>query len=132
MFGTYRDRERFGLPHPHPQLVILRFDSPLTFVTAATFEDAMLAAARAQDKVRMVLVSATGMNDIDATGLHTLAGLIERFHAQGQAIAFCGLKKQVIDAMERDGLWPRIAAQASYRTEHQALAALLPGLAASD
>lgn len=130
--GTYRDRERFGLPHPHPQLVILRFDSPLTFVTAATFEDAMLAAARAQDKVRMVLVSATGMNDIDATGLHTLAGLIERFHAQGQAIAFCGLKKQVIDAMERDGLWPRIAAQASYRTEHQALAALLPGLAASD
>ncbi|MDX9718602.1 MAG: SulP family inorganic anion transporter, partial [Thauera sp.] len=24
--GTYRDRERFGLAHPHPELVILRFD----------------------------------------------------------------------------------------------------------
>ena len=126
--GTYRDRERFGLAHPHPELVILRFDSPLSFVTAATFEDAMLGAARAQDSVRIVLVSAAGINDIDATGLHTLAGLIERFNAQGQKIAFCGLKKQVIDAMERDGVWARIQAQASYRTEHHALDALLPEL----
>lgn len=127
--GTYRDRERFGLPHPHPQLVILRFDSPLSFVTAATFEDAMLGAARAQAGVKVVLVSAGGINDIDATGLYTLASLVERFHVQGQTIAFCGLKKQVIDAMERDGLWARIGAQASYRTEHQALDALLPALA---
>ena len=49
--------ERFGLPHPHPNLVILRFDSPLTFVTAATFEDGMLRAARAQPEVKVVLVS---------------------------------------------------------------------------
>ena len=127
--GTYRDRERFGLPHPHPELVILRFDSPLSFVTAATFEDAMLGAARAQDGVKVVLVSGAGINEIDATGLHTLAGLIERFNVQGQTIAFCGLKKQVIDAMERDGVWARVKAQASYRTEHQALDALLPALA---
>ncbi|MGD9871180.1 MAG: SulP family inorganic anion transporter [Thauera sp.] len=127
--GTYRDRERFGLPHPHPELVILRFDSPLSFVTAATFEDAMLGAARAQDGVKVVLVSGAGINEIDATGLHTLAGLIERFNAQGQTIAFCGLKKQVIDAMERDGVWARVKTHANYRTEHQALDALLPALA---
>ena len=85
--------------------------------------------ARAQDGVKVVLVSGAGINDIDATGLHTLASLVERFHAQGQTIAFCGLKKQVIDAMERDGGWARVKAQASYRTEHQALDALLPALA---
>lgn len=127
--GTYRDMERFGLPHPHPNLVILRFDSPLTFVTAAPFEDGMLRAARAQPRVKLVLVSGTGINDIDATGLHTLAGLIERFRAQGQDIAFCGLKKQVIDVMERDGLWARIAERAAFRTEHHALDVLLPELA---
>ncbi|HNB45749.1 MAG TPA: SulP family inorganic anion transporter [Burkholderiaceae bacterium] len=129
--GTYRDRDRFGLPHPHPGLVILRFDSPLSFVTAATFEDAMLGAARAQESVRVVLVSAAGINAIDATGLHTLASLVERFHGQGQTIAFCGLKKQVIDAMERDGVWARIGAHSNYRTEHQALDALQPALAAA-
>lgn len=127
--GTYRDLERFGLPHPDPHLVILRFDSPLSFVTAATFEDAMLRAARAQPTVRTVLISGAGINDIDATGLHVLAGLIDRFATQGQSIAFCGLKKQVIDAMERDGLWPRIAARSAYRTEQQAIDDLLPALA---
>ena len=91
----------------------------------------MLRAARAQPDVRIVLVSAAGINDIDATGLYTLAGLMERFHAQGQSIAFCGLKKQVIDAMERDGLWTRIAEQARYRSEKQAITALLKTLAAS-
>ncbi len=130
--GTYRDLERFGLPHPHPNLVIMRFDSPLTFVTAATFEDAMLRAARAQPRVRIVLVSAAGINDIDATGLHVLAGLFERFNSPGQSIAFCGLKKQAIDAMERDGLWERVAEHATYRTEHPALAKLLPGLPAPE
>lgn len=129
--GTYRDLHRFGLSHPHPQLVIVRFDSPLTFVTAAPFEDGLLRAARAQQDVRVVLVSAAGINEMDATGLYTLAGLIERFHAQGQSIAFCGLKKQVVDAMERDGLWLRIADVAAYRTEQQALDALLPGLPAA-
>lgn len=126
--GTYRDLERFGLAHPHPSLVVLRFDSPLSFVTAATFDEAMLRAARAQPDVKVVLVSAAGINEVDATGLHTLAGLIERFRAQGQAIAFCGLKKQAIDAMQRDGLWTRIAEHGGYRTEHQAIEALLATL----
>ena len=128
--GSYRDLQRFGLSHPHPQLVVLRFDSALSFVTAAPFEDGMLRAARAQPDVRIVLVSAAGINDIDATGLYTLAGLMERFHAQGQSIAFCGLKKQVIDAMERDGLWARIAERARYRSEQQAITALVKTLAA--
>jgi sulfate permease, SulP family len=126
--GTYRDLERFGLAHPDPRVVILRFDAPLSFVTAATFEDAMLRAARAQPAVEVVLVSAAGINDIDASGLHALHGLRARFLAQGQEIAFCGLKKQVIDAMTRDGLWAQIAGRAGHRTEQQALEALLPAL----
>ena len=126
--GTYRDLERFGLEHPHPRLVILRFDSPLTFVTAATFEEGMLRAVRAQEDVRVVLVSGAGINDIDATGLHTLNGLVERLRTQRQRMAFCGLKKQVIDAMERDGLWERLSPESEFRTEQQALDALLPTL----
>lgn len=122
--GTYRDLERFNLPHPRPDTVILRFDSPLTFVTVSQFEDALLKAARAQPAVRAVIVSGAGINDIDATGLHTLAGLMERFAAQRQILAFCGLKKQVIDAMERAGLWPRLTPHAGYRSEQQALLGL--------
>lgn len=123
--GTYRDLERFDLPHPHPELVILRFDSPLTFVTAATFENAVARAASAQPNVRTVLVSAAGINVIDDTGLHAITTALDRLRVGGQSLAFCGLKKQIIDAMERTGLWRRLGDAAAYRTEHQAVEALV-------
>lgn len=124
--GTFRDLERFGLPHPHPNLVIMRFDSPLSFVTAERFDDAALRALEAQPEVRVLLISAAGINSIDATGLGTVSSLLARLNETDRTLAFCGLKKQVIDAMERAGLWERLQSHASYRTEHHALQALLP------
>lgn len=126
--GTYRDLERFGLAHPHPHLVITRFDSPLSFVTADAFERAFDSARHAQPDVRAVLVSAAGINAIDATGLHLLATLNASLAAEGRLLAFSGLKKQVIDAMDRTGLWGQISGHAGYRTEAEALASLLPKL----
>lgn len=126
--GTYRDLTRFGLEHPHPNLVILRFDSPLTFVTAKAFEEAAARAAQAQSEVKVLLVSAAGINAIDATGQHAISTLHERLRLNGQVLAFCGLKKQAVDALERTGLWARLSEHGQYRTEHHALDALLPRL----
>lgn len=126
--GTYRDRERFGLPHPHPHLVIMRFDSALTFVTSELFDDAASDALRAQPEVRTLLISAAGINNIDATGLHSVRVLAQRMKAESRTLAFCGLKKQVIDSMERTGLWEQLEPHAHYRTEHHALEVLLPTL----
>lgn len=130
--GTYRDLKRFALAHPHPNLVIMRFDSALTFVTAEWFEDTATEALGAQQDVRALLVSATGINNIDATGLHTISMLAERLAAKNRTLAFCGLKKQAIDAMEKTGLWQRLEPHAHYRTEQHALEALLPELPPAD
>ncbi len=126
--GTFRDLERFGLTHPHPALTIVRFDSPLTFVTSEAFEAATLEATGAQPGMKTLLVSGAGINNIDATGLHAIASILERLNAQGKQLAFCGLKKQVIDPMERTGLWQRLKPHAHYRTEHHALETLLTEL----
>lgn len=129
--GTYRDLERFGLPHPHPNLVIMRFDSPLTFVTAEQFEEAVLKAAKAQPDVRVLLISAIGINAIDASGLHAVSTLRTRLATENCQLAFCGLKKQVIDAMENTGLWAQLQPHAHYRTEQHALEIVLPLLPAA-
>src|SRR5690606_4239384 len=126
--GTYRDRERFGLPHPHPNLVIMRFDSALTFVTSELFEDAAADALRAQPDVKVLLVSAAGINNVDSTGLDAISALHARAIAEQRTLAFCGLKKQIIDAMERTGLWERLQPHAHYRTEQHALEVLLAEL----
>ncbi|MBX3680833.1 MAG: sulfate permease [Rhodocyclaceae bacterium] len=126
--GTYRDAERFDLPHPHPDLVILRFDGALHFINAASFEDAVLKAGRTRPGVKVVLISCAGINSIDATGLEVLGRLLARTKADGQTLSFCGLKKQVIDRLQATGMWPAIQGHATYRNEHQALEALLPAL----
>lgn len=46
----------------------------------------------------------------------------------GHTLACCGLKKQVIDVLERTGLWATLATHAAYRTEDDALQHLLPTL----
>ncbi|MCZ4304947.1 SulP family inorganic anion transporter [Zoogloeaceae bacterium G21618-S1] len=124
--GTHRDLERFGLPHPHPHLVVMRFDGPLHFVNANRFQEAVNWARTAQPDVRIVLVSAAGINAIDATGLDAVRREAANLAKHGQQLAFCGLKKQVIDVLERDKVWASIAPHASYRHERQAIDALAP------
>ncbi len=123
---TYRDLERFDLAHPHPKLTILRFDGPLHFVNATRFVDAMEWARRAQPEVKIVILSAAGINAIDTTGLDALAKVVADMRAAGQTLALCGLKKQVIDVLERDPLWQTLAPHAGYRHEHAAVDALSP------
>ncbi len=122
--GTWRDAHRFGLAEPHPALVILRFDGALNFVTCAALEDAVLEVEREQPGVRILLLSGGGINEMDSSGVETLRRLQHQWAAQERLLACCGLKKQVIEALERAGLWATLAPHGSYRHEDQALAAL--------
>ncbi|MAS41029.1 MAG: sodium-independent anion transporter [Porticoccaceae bacterium] len=122
--GTYRDLDRFGLEHPHPAMAILRFDGALRFVNTARFAESVEWARRAQPGIRVVLVAGSGINGIDSTGVDSLMQLAEKLGARGQTLALCGLKKQVIDVLERDPRWPLIAPHALYRHEAAAVTAL--------
>lgn len=108
--------------------MILRFDGALHFINAASFEDAVLRVAISHPEVKIVLISGAGINSIDASGLEVLDRLLHRTGADGLTLAFCGLKKQVIDRLEATGIWPEIEERAGYRNEHLALEALLPAL----
>jgi len=121
---TYRDLERFGLDHPHPDMVILRFDGPLHFVNAARFVEAMDWARHIRPGIRCVILSGAGINAIDTTGLHALSQIADNMARDGQRLAICGLKKQVVDVLERAPLWAGLQANGEYRHEHAAVEAL--------
>ncbi len=128
--GTWRDAARFGLAPAHPQLAILRFDGPLHFVNAATFEDAVLATCRTHPQLKMLLLSCAGINAIDASGIDTLRRIHRQLEADGRQLACCRLKTQVIDVLERTGLWSGLGLRAAFRTEDDAVQQLLPALGA--
>jgi len=123
--STLRDSERHHLPELHPQLGALRFDGALRFVNVAFFEDALLRLERENPRMTHVLIKASGINDLDASGVEMLANVIARFKASGITLVFSGVKRQVADVMERTALTRAIGAGNIYPTDRAALEDLL-------
>jgi SulP family sulfate permease len=126
--GALRDAQRHGLPPLHPKLAAVRFDGALRFVNVSYFEDALLGQEREHPNVNCILIKASGINDIDASGIDMLRTLVARFRANGITLAFSGMKKQVQDVMERTGLLTQIGAGNVFATDGEALQNLLERL----
>jgi SulP family sulfate permease len=123
--ATLRDSQRHNLPGLHPQLGAVRFDGALRFVNVAYFEDALLRLERENPELSHILIKASGINDIDASGVEMLKNLLARFKANGITLALSGAKKQVAEVMERTGLTPFIGADNIFATDREAVDALL-------
>jgi sulfate permease, SulP family len=121
--GTWRDAERHHLQCSE-EIAILRPDGRLSFASAAAFEDAVVTATARQPRLRLVLVAADGLNDIDASGVETLLRIHERIAGNGILLAMAGCKAPVIEALERAKLPSGLLAEARYRTVDQALRTL--------
>jgi SulP family sulfate permease len=123
--GTLRDAERFGLPPVHAAIGIVRLDASLNFVTAAALEDAVLKLERDKPRLKFLLLTASGINDLDATGAELLFKLAERLHQNGITLALSAAKKQVQDVIGKTGLDAMIGADNIYATDLLAVQGLL-------
>ncbi len=119
--ATLRDSERHQLPPLHSSLGALRFDGALRFVNVAYFEDALLRLERENPEMTCILVKASGINDIDASGVEMLLNLASRFKSSGVTLVFSGIKKQVADVMDRTGLTQAIGRENIFATDLEAL-----------
>ena len=120
---TLRDARLHNLPSLHPQLGAIRFDGALRFVNVSYFEDAMLKLERENPNITHILVKASGINDIDASGVEMLFNLVERFGKNGTTLIFSGLKKQVQEVMDRTGLSEKIGRENIFPSDRFALEA---------
>lgn len=121
--GTLRDVKVHNL-RTSPHIIALRFDGSLYFANVPYFEDAVLNAAADSPRAQFVLVVGDGINELDASGDEMIHHLVERLRARGVTIVFSGLKKQVLDVMQRSGLYAVIGAGNFFRTEDLALEAI--------
>ncbi len=123
--GTLRDAERFRLPPVHDAIGIVRLDASLNFVTAAALEDAVLKLERDKPQLKFILLTAGGINDLDATGAELLSKLSERLSQNGITLALSAAKKQVQEVMQRTGLDAAIGKDNIYATDRLAVDGLL-------
>lgn len=66
----------------------------------------------------------SGINGLDASGVEMISNLLGRLHGSGVTLAFSGIKRQVLEVMERSGLVDRIGRDRIFPTDQMALDAL--------
>lgn len=126
ILGRYKDGTLRDL-RVHPELptddkvVAIRFDGSLYFANVSYFEDTILAAVANKPDIKFILVVSNGINQLDASGEAVLHHVVQRMHDNGITVVFSGLKKQILDVLQRTGLREQIGAQNIHATADMAL-----------
>lgn len=129
--GTLRDvRVHTDLPVDE-KVVAMRFDGSLYFANVSYFEEAILSAMADNPNAKFILVVGDGINQLDASGEEVLDHMVTRLHDNGVQLVFSGLKRQIMQIMQRTHLLQHIGEQYIHATADQALEAIYQQLDAA-
>lgn len=119
--GTLRDRSRFDLPPLAPDLLAVRMDSALNFLTASMLERFITERCDGNRHIRRILLCAGSVNDIDVTGIDMLQSLQATLQGDGVELYLSAIKKQVWDVLDRAGMIERLGDGHIFATDREAV-----------
>jgi len=106
-------------------IAVVRFDGALFFANASYLDEQVLKFRTDRPELRYILLDARGINDMDSSGEEALAMLVRRVRSAGLGFAMCGVKGQVLNVMERTGLYDEIGKECIYADSRAATAAII-------
>jgi SulP family sulfate permease len=121
---SYRNISRFPEAVVPRDVTVLRIDASLSFVNAANVKATLIAAADAAPAA--VVLDASGINDIDATGVEALRDVLTECADRGVPLHIADVKGPVRDVLHRSGLWTELADRL-HPTTHDGVEAALGG-----
>lgn len=122
--GTLRDRSRFKLQQLAPDLLAVRLDSALNFLTAPMLERYISERIRADTHIRRVLLCAGSINDIDVSGIETLDALQKTLQDKDIVLHVSAIKKQVWDRLDKIGMIKKMGGDHIFATDSEAILAM--------
>ncbi|NNE13031.1 MAG: solute carrier family 26 protein [Ilumatobacter sp.] len=118
---SYRNVERFPAATTVAGIRVVRIDAALSFANAEFVKRLLLDEAEALDEPpHALVVDASGINDVDATGAATLTEVIDELEEGPITLHLCDVKGPVRDVLRRSGLWDRLDGRV-HATPHQAV-----------
>jgi SulP family sulfate permease len=126
--GTLRDRSRFDLPPLAPDLLAVRMDSALNFLTAATLERFITGQCSEDRGIQRVLFCTGSVNDIDASGVDALSSLHVTLQGEGIELYLSAIKKQVWDVLDKAGMIAAVGSDHIFSTDREAVSKLSTGM----
>ncbi len=95
-------------------IAVIRFDGPLFFANASYLDDQVIKFRNERPDLRFILLEASGINDMDASGEEALALLVDRTRAAGIGFAISSVKASVMAVLKRTHLVPKIGTENMY------------------
>lgn len=121
---TYRNVDRFPEVETTDGVRIVRIDAALSFVNAANIKTRLLAeASQLTEAPRALVLDASGINDIDATGADMLHELLPELEDRGVSFHVAEVKGPVRDVLRNAGIWNTLGGRL-HASAHDALAAI--------
>lgn len=100
----YRNVHRWPT-HTCERVALLRVDGPLFFANTKVLEDRVAALVAERPRVDTVVIDASGIGDLDASGAHVLHELDDDLAAAGVTLRLATVRGPVRDVMQRAGIW---------------------------
>jgi len=129
--GSLRDRHLWHLPLLAPNLYAVRMDAELDFASGSTLERAITVALAERPGLTDVCLFAYPINRVDITGAEAFGNIRKLLESRGVRLHVAGLKLPAQQVLERAGLLGTAPLLANYRTDAEALAALVAAKAAT-
>ena len=95
-------------------IAVIRFDGALFFANASYLDEQVIRFRTESPDLRYILLDASGINDMDASGEEALALLVDRMRAAKLGFGISSVKGTVIDVMHRTHLYNKIGAENFY------------------
>lgn len=106
---SYRNIERFPEARTIDGVQIVRIDAALSFVNALHVKRLLLDQAESLDvSPRLLVLDASGINDIDATGAEMLTEVITELDERNVRLYLTDVKGPVRDVLWRAGIWEQL------------------------
>lgn len=108
------------------RVALLRVDGPLFFANTKALEDRVAALVAERPAVDTVVIDASGIGDLDASGAHLLHELDDDLTASGVTLRLATVRGPVRDVMQRAGIWDHMSGRI-HPSVQAAVAAVEPG-----
>lgn len=106
-------------------IAVVRFDGALFFANASYLDEQIIKFRTEMPDLRYILLDASGINDIDASGEEELALIVSRMHAAGLGFAVCNAKGPILEVLDRTHLFEKIGGENFYPTTKDAVADII-------
>ena len=103
---------------------VVRFDGPLFFANASYLEDQIRNRRRSKKELKHIIISASSINDIDASGEEALSLTVDRVRSAGIDISLSGVNRSVMKVLKQTHLIVKIGEDHIYPTIEKAISAV--------